>query len=140
MQALLRATKQPLWNRVFATGRPKTLAQANRVSIKPHLVAQPAASFHTVVYHGDAPNSPEFKFDEQQVFGREVKVNPSQSEANVAADRGEIDPLPMGMHHTILLDAGETVQWTSPTESEADLRADRYMDDPMRGTAAGGYC
>ncbi|KAB5585071.1 hypothetical protein GE09DRAFT_13888 [Coniochaeta sp. 2T2.1] len=134
MQALFKATKQPSLTRVLAIGRSRALGQTTRARI-----VRPAASFHTVVYHGDAPNSPEFRFDETQVFGSEVKLNPSQSEANVAADRGEIDPLPMGMHHTILLDAGGTSEWTSPTESEADVRADRYMDDPLRGNT-GGYC
>jgi hypothetical protein len=96
--------------------------------------------FTTVIYHGQAPSSPDYKFEAQQVFGSEVKTNPSQSEANVAADRGEIDPLPMGMHHTILLEVGEASVYMQPTDSEDAVHADRYMDDPMRSSARGGYC
>ncbi|CAP59738.1 uncharacterized protein PODANS_1_200 [Podospora anserina S mat+] len=90
-----------------------------------------ARSFYsTVIYHGQTPNS-DYEFDESQVFGSEVKVNPTQSEANVAADRGDIDPLPQGMHQTILMGAGEA--GGRPTEAEEDVHADLYMDDPLRG-------
>ncbi|KAK0669069.1 hypothetical protein QBC41DRAFT_112476 [Cercophora samala] len=90
-----------------------------------------ARSFYsTVIYHGQTPNS-DYEFDESQVFGSEVKVNPTQSEANVAADRGDIDPLPQGMHHTILMGAGDA--GGRPTEAEEDVHADLYMDDPLRG-------
>lgn len=57
---------------------------------------------------------------------------PSTSEANVKADRSEIDPLPMGLHKVIPLPAGEAIP--GPTESEWDVRADRASmeEDPLR--------
>ncbi|KAK3395831.1 hypothetical protein B0T20DRAFT_487356 [Sordaria brevicollis] len=65
-----------------------------------------------------------------------VTINdmPSQSEANVKADRSEIDPLPMGMHKVIPLPAGSAMP--EPTESEWDVRADRASmeEDPLRDT------
>ncbi|KAK4182864.1 hypothetical protein QBC35DRAFT_545641 [Podospora australis] len=94
-------------------------------------VDERARSFYsTVIYHGQTPNS-DYEFEEDQVFGREVKVNPTQSEANVAADRGDIDPLPMGMHHTILLEEGGAGVYTRPTMSEESVHADLYMEDPL---------
>ncbi|KAH7627423.1 hypothetical protein B0T09DRAFT_183757 [Sordaria sp. MPI-SDFR-AT-0083] len=63
-----------------------------------------------------------------------VTINdmPSQSEANVKADRSDIDPLPMGLHKVIPLPAGEAIP--GPTESEWDVRADRSSmeEDPLR--------
>ncbi|KAK1782029.1 hypothetical protein QBC45DRAFT_18587 [Copromyces sp. CBS 386.78] len=63
-----------------------------------------------------------------------VTINdmPSQSEANVKADRSEIDPLPMGLHHVIPLPAGQAIP--EPTESEWNVRADRCSmeEDPLR--------
>ncbi|KAK3953233.1 hypothetical protein QBC32DRAFT_123542 [Pseudoneurospora amorphoporcata] len=63
-----------------------------------------------------------------------VTINdmPSQSEANVKADRSEIDPLPMGLHHVIPLPAGDAIP--EPTESEWNVRADRCSmeEDPLR--------
>lgn len=94
------------------------------------------SAYSTVVYSGQTPESKKLKLDETQVYGSEVKLNPSESEADVAADRGEIDPLPMGMHHTILLDAGETSQWTRPTDSEEAVRADK-TDNPLKGKTGG---
>lgn len=58
-----------------------------------------------------------------QMFGTEVKGNPTESEADVAADRSDYDPLPPGLHHTIRLGAGDAAPL--PTESEADVVADR---------------
>jgi hypothetical protein len=58
-----------------------------------------------------------------QMFGTEVKGNPTESEADVAADRSDEDPLPPGLHHTIRLGAGDAAPL--PTESEADVVADR---------------
>ncbi|KAK4154692.1 hypothetical protein C8A00DRAFT_14190 [Chaetomidium leptoderma] len=58
-----------------------------------------------------------------QMFGTEVKGNPTESEADVAADRSDLDPLPPGKHHTIRLGPGEA--GSVPTESEADVAADR---------------
>ncbi|KAK4223560.1 hypothetical protein QBC38DRAFT_45612 [Podospora fimiseda] len=90
-----------------------------------------ARSFYsTVIYHGQTPGS-DYEFQDDQVFGSEVKLNPTQSEANVAADRGERDPLPMSMHHTILLDEGGAHEYTKPTDSEESVHADLYMDDPL---------
>ncbi|KAK1829529.1 hypothetical protein QBC39DRAFT_413190 [Podospora conica] len=70
----------------------------------------------------------------------EVKGNPTQSEANVWADRTDEDPLlddvrTLHEMNTIELPAGEAE--TQPTDSEERVRADRAQDDPMK---AGGYC
>lgn len=65
------------------------------------------------------------------MFGSEVKTNPTQSEANVAADRGERDPLPMGMHKTILLGEGSAHEYIKATDSEETVHADRYLEDPL---------
>ncbi|KAH6853173.1 hypothetical protein B0I37DRAFT_419910 [Chaetomium sp. MPI-CAGE-AT-0009] len=62
-----------------------------------------------------------------QMFGSEVKGNPTESEADVAADRSDDDPLPPGLHHTIRLGAGDAAPL--PTESEADVVADRGGPD-----------
>ncbi|KAK4135920.1 hypothetical protein BT67DRAFT_264288 [Trichocladium antarcticum] len=64
-------------------------------------------------------------------FGCEVKANPTVSEANVAADRCDYDPLAPGLHHTIRLDAGGAA--AEPTESEEDVAADlgRRGPDPL---------
>jgi len=86
--------------------------------------------YSTVIYHGQVPGS-DYKFDDSQVFGSEVKTNPTQSEANVAADRGEKDPLPMGMHRTILLGEGGAHEYTKATDSEESVHADRYQEDPL---------
>ncbi|KAL2125524.1 hypothetical protein VTJ04DRAFT_1889 [Mycothermus thermophilus] len=64
-------------------------------------------------------------------FGGEIKGNPTDSEADVAADRSDVDPLPPGMHHTIRMGPGEA--GPVPTESEADVAADlgRSGEDPL---------
>jgi hypothetical protein len=66
-----------------------------------------------------------------QMFGAEVKGNPTESEADVAADRSDLDPLPPELHHTIRLGAGEAAP--RPTESEEDVVADRggFEMDPL---------
>ncbi|EAQ93824.1 predicted protein [Chaetomium globosum CBS 148.51] len=66
-------------------------------------------------------------FVSAQMFGTEVKGNPTESEADVAADRSDLDPLPPGLHHTIRLGAGDAAPL--PTESEADVVADRGAAD-----------
>ncbi|KAL2150961.1 hypothetical protein VTH82DRAFT_6059 [Thermothelomyces myriococcoides] len=73
-----------------------------------------------------------------QMFGSAVKGNPTESEAYVAADRAEEDPLPAGLHHTIRLGAGDAAP--RPTESEEDVVADRGAagEDPLgRGRKEG---
>jgi hypothetical protein len=67
------------------------------------------------------------------MFGSEVKGNPTESEADVAADRSDVDPLPPELHHTICLGAGEAAP--RPTESEEDVAADRggAGEDPLWG-------
>lgn len=59
----------------------------------------------------------------------EVKGNPTESEADVAADRSDDDPLPPEKHHTIQLPAGELAP--KPTEAEEFVRADRAKEDPL---------
>ncbi|KAH6633881.1 hypothetical protein B0J18DRAFT_1472 [Chaetomium sp. MPI-SDFR-AT-0129] len=68
-----------------------------------------------------------------QMFGSEVKGNPTESEADVAADRSDADPLPPGKHHTIRLGPGDAAP--RPTESEEDVAADRggNATDPLGG-------
>lgn len=68
-----------------------------------------------------------------QMFGAEVKGNPTESEADVAADRSDLDPLPVELHHTIRLGPGDS--GPNPTESEADVMADRGGSgmDPLWG-------
>ncbi|KAK3299793.1 uncharacterized protein B0H64DRAFT_414038 [Chaetomium fimeti] len=72
-----------------------------------------------------------------QMFGTEVKGNPTESEADVAADRSDEDPLPPGLHHTIRMGAGDAAPL--PTESEADVVADRGGPeaDPLRAGGKG---
>ncbi|AEO59540.1 hypothetical protein MYCTH_2307924 [Thermothelomyces thermophilus ATCC 42464] len=66
-----------------------------------------------------------------QKFGSAVKGNPTESEADVAADRAEDDPLPPELHHTIQLGAGGAAP--RRTESEEDVVADRGAvgEDPL---------
>lgn len=65
----------------------------------------------------------------------EVKKNPTESEADVAADRSDEDPLPPEKHRIIEMPAGEAAG--RPTDSEERVQADRAQQDPLR---AGGYC
>jgi len=68
-----------------------------------------------------------------QMFGTEVKGNPTESEADVAADRSDDDPLPPHLHRTIRLGAGNAAP--RMTESEEDVVADRGVggEDPLWG-------
>ncbi|KAK0657817.1 hypothetical protein B0T16DRAFT_453245 [Cercophora newfieldiana] len=59
----------------------------------------------------------------------EVKGNPTESEADVAADRSDDDPLPPGLHHKIGMPAGDAAG--KPTQSEERVKADRSHDDPL---------
>jgi len=59
----------------------------------------------------------------------EVKGNPTESEADVAADRSDDDPLPPGLHHRIAMPAGEAAG--KPTPSEERVHADRSREDPL---------
>jgi hypothetical protein len=70
----------------------------------------------------------------------EVKGNPTESEADVWADRTDEDPLvddyrTLHEMNTIELPAGEAE--ARPTDSEEQVRAERAQEDPLR---AGGYC
>jgi hypothetical protein len=56
-----------------------------------------------------------------------VKENPSESEADVAADRSTVDPL----HPDSSVEVDETVEKGNPSESEADVAADRSTVDPL---------
>jgi len=59
----------------------------------------------------------------------EVKGNPTESEADVAADRSDEDPLPPEKHHTIQMPAGDLAP--KPTPSEEFVKADRAKEDPL---------
>lgn len=141
LQARPSTTREiPTWilTRAYKKNIESSSQIRTRINPSPRVTTN-RQSYSTVKYHGQCPHS-DYVFDEQQVFGSEVKVNPSQSEANVAADRGEIDPLPMGMHNTILLEAGEAARWSHPTDSEEAVHAERCMNDPLRSNAGRGYC
>jgi hypothetical protein len=56
-----------------------------------------------------------------------VKGNPSESEAEVAADRSSADPL----HPEQSAEVDETAVKGNPSESEADVAADRSTVDPL---------
>lgn len=88
--------------------------------------------YSTQIYHGQPPGNTGAGTGvliSAQMFGAEVKGNPTESEADVAADRSDEDPLPPGMHHTIRLPAGDA--GGKPTESEEDVAADRSGVDPL---------
>jgi hypothetical protein len=57
-----------------------------------------------------------------------VKENPSESEADVAADRSTVDPL---HPHSPVEDEDETAVKGNPSESEEDVAADRSPVDPL---------
>ncbi|KAL2133001.1 hypothetical protein VTI74DRAFT_3039 [Chaetomium olivicolor] len=80
-------------------------------TLRDHLGPGPATGAGTGVYVS------------AQMFGTEVKGNPTESEADVAADRSDEDPLPQELHHTIRLGPGD--RGPQPTESEEDVCADR---------------
>ncbi len=88
--------------------------------------------------HGRAMHSasggPPDVLETAHMFGREVKGNPTESEADVAADRSDLDPLPVEHHRTIRMGAGGA--GPQPTESEEDVMADRGGAgmDPLWGT------
>lgn len=121
--------------RLLAAGPSRAAARAPRQ----HACVAPGSTglrYSTATYR--VGSEKEYKFEATQVYGREVKVNPSESEADVAADRGEIDPLPMAMHRTISLDAGEVEVFMQPTDSEAAVHADRDGEDPLKRAGRGG--
>jgi hypothetical protein len=92
---------------------------------------------HSSAHHGPAPGPATGAgtgvLISAHMFGSEVKGNPTESEADVAADRSDYDPLPPELHRTICLGAGEAAP--RPTESEEDVAADRggAGEDPLRG-------
>jgi hypothetical protein len=63
-----------------------------------------------------------------------VKENPSESEADVAADRSSVDPL----HPEAPGEVDETAVKENPSESEADVAADRSTVDPLHRTTPQG--
>jgi len=66
----------------------------------------------------------------------EVKENPTESEADVAADRSDDDPLPPGLHQTILLPEGDALP-KKKTDSEERVAADRAEEDPLDAVRRG---
>ncbi len=83
----------------------------------------PAASGARAIHYESMPAS--VAGVSQHLFGREYKGNPTESEADVAADRSDWDPLPPGGHMYGVEYKG------NPTESEADVAADRSSYDPL---------
>ncbi len=77
---------------------------------------------HVRALHSASGGPPDV-YEVPQKFGREVKGNPTESEADVAADRSDVDPLRMERHQTIPMGAGGA--GPQPTESEEDVMADR---------------
>ncbi|KAK5652314.1 hypothetical protein OQA88_10664 [Cercophora sp. LCS_1] len=96
-------------------------------NVDPRVESQaPGPCFGTKVFiQMEEPHPPAFN------AGGVVKGDPTESEADVAADRCDEDPLPPGMHHTIAMPAGEAGE--EQTDSEARVRADRSPDDPLHG-------
>ncbi|KAK1752715.1 hypothetical protein QBC47DRAFT_405030 [Echria macrotheca] len=139
----LRATAAEaphLWHRIFGQDSEPAVALAG---------AQPRDSYWkywniadpSVDVSAARPASPERGFRvAMMVFGSEVKGNPTESEADVAADRCEDDPLPPVMHRTIQMPAGEAAAYGRPTDSEERVAADRAAEDPLRKGGQGGYC
>jgi hypothetical protein len=119
----------PSMTRLLTRGPCKAITARRQAFIT---TASNPLPYSQVIYRAQAVAPKEYTYDAVQVYGSEVKVNPSESEADVAADRGEIDPLPMGLHYTILLDAGEASVYGCPTASEEAVHADRYMEDPLK--------
>lgn len=64
----------------------------------------------------------------EQVDETAVKTNPTESEADVAADRSSVDPL---LKPEVLAKLEEAIAKGNPTDSEADVAADRSDIDPM---------
>jgi uncharacterized protein involved in copper resistance len=65
-----------------------------------------------------------------------VKGNPSESEADVAADRSTVDPL--HPKRSVEVDeVDETAVKKNPSESEADVAADRSSVDPLHHESVG---
>ncbi|KAK3341912.1 hypothetical protein B0T25DRAFT_559595 [Lasiosphaeria hispida] len=82
-------------------------------------------SSHDIVNHRNR----DIPADSILAVSGEVKGNPTESEADVWADRTDDDPLPPELHHTIQLPAGEAVP--GPTDSEQEVQADRSEEDPL---------
>jgi hypothetical protein len=103
-----------------------------------HVAAGPATGAGTGAGTGASTGVP----IAAQMFGADIKGNPTESEADVAADRCDVDPLPPELHHTIRMGAGGAAP--RPTESEEDVVADRLGGadgDPlgqMRGAVGKG--
>ncbi|KAL2256389.1 hypothetical protein VTK26DRAFT_1748 [Humicola hyalothermophila] len=70
-----------------------------------------------------------------QMFGNDIKANPTESEADVAADRCGVDPLPAQFHHHTVDRGPGDAATPRPTESEEDVSADRGLagEDPLAG-------
>ncbi|OIW25605.1 hypothetical protein CONLIGDRAFT_684151 [Coniochaeta ligniaria NRRL 30616] len=135
MQAVL-GTHTPSMARGLATGLSRAFTSRPRPSIASRLARQATSTrsaYSTVIYQGQNPASKERKIDDTQVYGSEVKLNPSESEADVAADRGEMDPLRKETRDTILIvDAVKVHKCERPTDSQQAVHADRYMPDPLK--------
>lgn len=65
-----------------------------------------------------------------------VKGDPSESEADVAADRSTVDPL-HPKRPVEVAEVDETAVKKSPSESEADVAADRSSVDPLHHESVG---
>jgi len=111
-----------VWHRIFGG----VLSHPLRTSVIPPGSQDRSASWGL---WGVASRSVDEADDGIVAISGEVKENPTESEADVAADRTDEDPLPPGLHHTIPLPAGEAAP--EPTPSEERVRADRSPEDPL---------
>jgi hypothetical protein len=127
-----------LWRRIFGQDEPALAfpgSQPRDSYWKYRNVADPSVDASVA-----GPASPERGWKMAMSFGSEVKGNPTESEADVAADRCDDDPLPPGMHQTIRMPAGEAAVYGHPTDSEERVAADRAAEDPLRKGNPGRYC
>ncbi|EKD15950.1 uncharacterized protein L3040_003192 [Drepanopeziza brunnea f. sp. 'multigermtubi'] len=60
------------------------------------------------------------------------KMDPTESEEDVAADRSDVDPLHPDAEEYVV---EETAEEAEPTESEEDVAADRSTEDPLQAQA-----
>ncbi|KAL2022071.1 hypothetical protein VTK56DRAFT_6115 [Thermocarpiscus australiensis] len=149
MRALLRLT--PTYSRAVTripipiTTRASTIHNLHQTRPTPTTSQneRPRSSFYygTQTIQGQVPAGPATGAGTgvliaAQMFGSQVKANPTESEAVVAADRAEVDPLPPELRRTststIRLGASGEDAAPRPTESEEDVVADPGREDPLR--------
>ncbi|KAK3903557.1 hypothetical protein C8A05DRAFT_32697 [Staphylotrichum tortipilum] len=136
-----RSTSRPAQPATTTSATPLTLASHRDTSpTTPYALDERTRTlYRTQIYHGQsgpaaASGTRAIHYESMpasiagvspHLFGTEFKGNPTESEADVAADRCDYDPLPPGGHMYGVEYKG------NPTESEADVAADRSAYDPL---------